>query len=391
MLHRVSPALLLVTLATLGIACEKKHEGAQGPLPDVVVAPVEKKDVEIYSEWIGTTTGYVNAQIYPKVEGYLLKQDYVDGSVVKEGDLLFQIDPRQFQATLDQARGQLARSQAVLVKNEQDVRRYTPLVAQGAVSRQELDDATQARAASAAQVEADRATVQSARLNLEWTQVKAPITGVAGIASAQVGDLVSPSTLLTSISQLDPIKVTFPVSEIEYLRFAKRVQAAEDSGEPSKRADLQLILANGERYPEPGRFSVAGLAVATTTGTINIQGLFPNPDNLLRPGQFAKVRAVTDRFPGALVVPQRAVRDLQGMSQVAVVGPDDKVTFRTVKLGPATGSDYVVSEGLEAGDRVIVEGLQKVRDGVVVKPVAAQPGAVPAPAPPAAAKPAPGK
>jgi membrane fusion protein (multidrug efflux system) len=200
--------------------------------------------------------------------------------------------------------------------------------------------------------------------------VKSPITGVAAIASAQVGDLVSPQTLLTTVSQLDPIKVNFPVSEIEYLRFAKRIQEASETGQPAANAGLQLILANGERYPEPGRFNVAGLAVTTTTGTIDAQGLFPNPNNLLRPGQFAKVRAVTDRIPAAIVIPQRAVRDLQGLTQVAVVDAEDKVSFKTVKLGPATGSDYVVASGLAAGERVVTEGLQKVRDGTVVKPAA---------------------
>ena len=352
----------------LMLACEDQDVGLAGPATEVVVATVEKKDVEIYSEWVGTTTGYVNAQIYPKIQGYLMKQAYHDGSVVQEGDLLFEIDPRQFQATLDEALGQLARARAALVKNETDVTRYTPLAAEGAVSQQELDNAVQARAASSAQVDSARAAVERARLNLQWTQVKSPITGVAAIASAQVGDLVSPQTLLTSVSQLDPIKVTFPISEIEYLRAAARVREVEATGQADTARDLELILANGERYPERGRYRVAGLAVTTTTGTIDVQAEFPNPQNLLRPGQFAKVRAITSRLPGALVIPQRAVRDLQGLSQVAVVGAEDKVTFKNVTLGPATGSDYVVTAGLAAGERVVIEGLQKIRDGAVVKP-----------------------
>jgi membrane fusion protein (multidrug efflux system) len=336
----------------------------------VVVVPAAKKDVEIYSEWVGTTTGNVNAQIYPKVQGYLVKQVYHDGSLVQEGDLLFEIDPRQFQASLDEATGQLARARAALTKFQTDVSRYTPLAKEGAVSQEELDNAVQARAGAAAQVDSARAAVEQARLNLQWSQVRSPISGVVAIASAQVGDLVSPQTLLTTVSQLDPIKVNFPVSEIEYLRFAKQIQEVTATGQPTQNAGLQLILANGEPYPEPGRFNVAGLAVTTTTGTIDAQGLFPNPNNLLRPGQFAKVRAVTARIPGAVVIPQRAVRDLQGLTQVALVGPEDKVAFKTVKLGPATGSDYVVESGLAPGDRVVTEGLQKVRDGVVVKPVA---------------------
>src|SRR5262249_55559893 len=363
-----APAAVLACAVLAALACEKEKGGA-GAAPEVVVAPVERRDVEIRSEWVGTTTGFVNAQSYPKIQGYLLKQAYHDGGVVKEGDLLFEIDPRQFQAVFDQALGQLARAQAALKKNEIDVKRYTPLAAEGAVSQQELDDAIQARAASAAQVDSDRAAVEEARLNLHWTQVKAPISGVAAIASAQAGALVSPATLLTTVSQLEPIKVVVQVSELDYLRFSKRVNALEAAGRPG--GELQLILADGSLYPEPGHVSVAGLAVAATTGTLEMQGLFPNPGNLLRPGQFAKVRAVADRLPDALVIQQRAVRDLQGVSQVALVGPDDKVSFRSVELGPTTGSDVVVRKGLEAGERVIVEGLMKVREGMVVKPVKA--------------------
>jgi membrane fusion protein (multidrug efflux system) len=242
----------------------------------------------------------------------------------------------------------------------------------------ELDDAVQARAAGQASVEAAKATAENARLNLEWTKVRSPIDGVAGIANAQVGNLVSPQTLLAEVSQLDPIKVNIQISEIEYLRFADRINAAAATGKPSEQAFLTLILADGSTYAEKGRFNVAGLDVATTTGTIELQGLFPNPKNVLRPGQFAKVRAPTDQLKGALVVPQRAVTDLQGVSQVAVVGDDDKVTIKRVKIGSKTGSDYVISEGLAPGERVIVEGAQKVRNGMLVKaeaaPVAAKPG-----------------
>jgi len=386
MSHRLLPALLLL-LAVAPTACEKKEAVAEAAL-EVVVAPVEKRDVEVFMEWIGTTTGYVNAQIYPKVQGYVLQQAYVDGSLVKEGDLLFQIDPRQFQAALDQAQGQLGRARAALGKAEIDVRRYTPLAAQGAVSQQELDNAIQARAAGRAEVESAKAAVEQARLDLQWTQVRSPITGVAAIATTQVGDLVSPTTPLTEVSQLDPIKVNVPISEADYMRFASRRQESEAEGDATPHRSLELILAGDVRYPERGTVSVAGLAVDATTGTIEVQGIFPNPKNLLRPGQYARVRAVTDSLPGALVIPQRAVRDLQGMSQVAVVSADDKVGFRNVQLGPATGSDYVVEKGLEAGERVVVEGLQKIRDGMVVKPVAAQasPAETGKPAAPEAAK-----
>jgi membrane fusion protein (multidrug efflux system) len=379
--------LLLLAASCAPIASCGTDDGAKtGAAPEVVVAPVAKRDVEIYTEWVGTTTGYVNAQIFPKIQGYLLEQNYEDGNVVKEGQMLFRIDPRQFQAALQQALGQQARAQAALGKSELDVKRYTPLAAEGAVSQQELDDAIQARAANRAELDSAKAEVRNAGLNLDWTRVVSPITGVAAIATAQVGDLVGPTTLLTTISQLDPIKVNFPISEIEYLRFAPRIRERQEGGGTADEPGLELILADGTRYPERGRFNVAGLAVATTTGTIDVQGVFPNPQNLLRPGQFTKVRAATDRLAGALVIPQRAVRDLQGVSQVAVVGAEDKVSFKNVTLGAATGSDYVVTEGLEAGDRIVVEGLQKIRDGMVVRPTTAQAPEVGAAPPTAAAE-----
>jgi len=374
--------LLLCLLAGLVSGCDRKSQTAAAPAPAVVVATVERKDVKVASEWVGTTSGFVNAQIYPKIQGYLLTQSYKPGPV-KTGDLLFEIDPRQYQAALDERKGELARVRAILVKNQQDVKRYTPLAAEGAVSQMELDSAIQAVAASKAQYESATAALANAKLNAEWTKVKSPLDGVAGIANAQVGDLVSSQTLLTSVSQLDPIKVSVQVSEIEYLRFAKRMQERAEGGEPQATVPLTLILADGSTYPEKGRFNVAGLDVTATTGTIELECLFPNPSNLLRPGQFAKVRASTENLTNALVIPQRAVTDLQGTTQVAVVGPDDKVTIKRVTLGPTSGSDYVVTEGIEAGERVVVEGLQKVRNGMVVK---IEPGPeenpVAAPAPP---------
>jgi membrane fusion protein (multidrug efflux system) len=376
---------LVASIALTAIACEKKETAAEGPAPEVVVAPVEQKDVEIFMEWVGTTTGFVNAQIYPKIQGYLLKQSYKDGSVVAAADVLFEIDPRQYQAALDQAKGQLGRAQAALGRSELDVKRYTPLAATGAVSQKELDDAIQMRAANRADVDSAKAGLENAQLNLAWTKVQAPIGGVAAIATAQVGDLVSPQTLLTSISQLEPIKVTFPISEIDYLRFAKRIRDFEQKDTARDEPTLSLILADGSVYPHKGRFYVTGLEVAQTTGTITVQGQFPNPDNFLRPGQFAKVRAVTDRLPGALVIPQRAVADMQGASMVGVVDAENKVMLKRVKLGPQTGSDYVISEGLSPGDRVVVEGLQKIRNGMVVTPVTAEERAAATPASPAPA------
>jgi membrane fusion protein (multidrug efflux system) len=371
------PVLLLAALVSItALACEKPE--AQAPPPrEVVVVPALEQDVEIRSEWVGTITGYVNADIRPKVEGYLLRQVYRDGSPVKAGELLFEIDPRQYVANLDEAKGQVAKTRAMLVRYENDVRRYTPLAAEGAVSQKELDDAVQGLAAARAQLAADEANLENARLNLAWTKILSPIDGVAGIAQGQVGDLVKPVTLLTQVSQLDPIKVSFPVSEIEYLSFARRSQAAGDGGQPSGKTPLELILADGSRYPKTGRVEVAGLGVAKTTGTIEIQGVFENSDNLLRPGQYARVRAVTDKLTGALVIPQRAVRDLQGISQVARVGEGDKVEFVNIELGPTTGSSYVVTQGLKPGDRIVTEGLQKIRDGMVVKPTQAKPASEP--------------
>jgi membrane fusion protein (multidrug efflux system) len=233
-------------------------------------------------------------------------------------------------------------------------------------------------------VDSAKASLENAQLNLNWTKVNAPIGGIAAIATAQVGDLVSPTTLLTTISQLEPIKVTFPISEIEYLRFASAIREHQETGRSKKEPTLELILADGTTYPHPGRFYVTGLEVAATTGTINVQGEFPNPENYLRPGQFAKVRAATSQLPGALVIPQRAVSDLQGTSLVAVVDAENKVTQKRVTLGPQTGSDYVISEGLAPGDRVVVEGLQKIRNGIVVKPVTEAERAAAAAAPQAA-------
>jgi membrane fusion protein (multidrug efflux system) len=373
----VSRAILALALVIFAVGCEKNQAGTQaGPPPEVLVIEVPQQDVELFSEWVGTTTGYVNAEIRPKVQGYLLQQLYRDGDVVKQGQVLFQLDPRQFEAALDIAIGELKTAEAILEKTEIDVARYTPLAAQGAVSQQELDNAIQARAAQKAQVFSAQANVQQARLNLDWTKVRSPVSGIAGIAKAQIGDLVGEGTELTAVSQLEPIKVSFPISEIEYLKVADRINAAEQAPLEDRPSDIDLILADGTTYPHKGRLSVAGLAVSATTGTIPIQAVFPNPDNILRPGQFAKVRAVTDRRKNALVIPQRAVRQLQGMDQVAVVGADGKVSFKTVTLGPASGSSFVVDSGLQAGDRIVVQGLQKIRDGMAVAAKPAPPDQV---------------
>jgi membrane fusion protein (multidrug efflux system) len=320
---------------------------------------------------VGTTDGFVNAQVRPRVQGYLMKQHYGDGAEVKAGQLLFQIDDSQYKAALDEAIGNLAQQQAALKKHQLDVARYTPLAAKGAVSTEEVDDAVQAARGSQAQVEAAQAAVQTAKLNLGWTRVLAPIDGIAGIAPVQVGDLVTSSTLLTTVSQLDPIKVTFPISEQEYLRFADGIREHQRTGRAKDEVDLALTLADGSTYAYPGHFYVANRQVEVQTGTIQIQALFPNRDSILRPGQYAKVRSQIRVRKEALLVPQRAVQETQGQYQVAVVGADNKVTLRTVKPTEQVGSLWVIDEGLHAGERVVSEGLQKVKDGVVVNPKSA--------------------
>jgi len=357
-----------VVIATLvGGSCKQAGPPPATP-PEVLVTEVVQKDVPIYTEWVGTTVGFVNAQVRPRVQGYLLKQDYRDGAHVAADQLLFEIDDRPYKAALDQALGDLAQQRANLRKNQLDVARYTPLAKKGAVSTEELDNAVQATRASEAQVQAAEAAVENARLNLGWTKVYSPIAGIAGIAPVQVGDLVTPSTLLTTVSQLDPMKVTFPISEREYLRFADRIKEHREKGRAKDEPDLQLILADGSTYPLPGNFYVAERQVEQQTGTIQIQALFPNPDDLLRPGLYAKVRAPTVTVHGALLVPERAVQETQGVYQVAVVGSDNKVALRTVKAGEQVGGLWIIDEGLKPGDRVVTQGLQKVKDGIVVNP-----------------------
>ena len=362
----VAAATIAATL--LGSGCKKAAPIA--PPPTVLVTNVVQKDVPIYSEWVGTTVGFVNAEVRPRVQGYLLKQNYEDGRGVKSGQLLFTIDDRDYKAALDQALGDLARQEATLKKNELDLARYKPLAAEGAVSRQELDDATQATRESQAQVQSAQAAVETARLNLGWTQVTSPIDGVAGIAPVQVGDLVTPTTLLTSVSQLDPIKVNFPISEQEYLRAADKIKEHQQKGRSKDEPDLELILGDGSVYKYPGHFYRVNRQVDIQTGTIEVQGLFPNPEILLRPGQYAKVRAANDMRRQALLVPQRAIQETQGQYQAAVVGADNTVAIRNVKPGDRVGSLWIITEGLSPGERVITEGLQKVKDGMEVVPQA---------------------
>jgi len=359
--RRCAQVAALVALA-LAAACGKEAP-PQMPPADVLVMAAETQEVPVYHEWVGTMTGFINANIKPQVKGYLLTKDYLEGSVVQTNQLLFQIDPREFQAQLDQSVGNLQEAQAALVKTQLDVARYTPLAKEGAVSQQELDNAIQANQANQAAVAAGKAAVEQARLNLSWTKILSPIAGVSGIAIAQIGDLVDTATTLTTVSTLDPIKVVFPVSEQEYLKYSKA--RISDPQEPRKGA-LELINADGTVYEYRGTISVIGREVDVRTGTLTLEALFSNPNNLLRPGGYAKVRAAIDTLPDAIVVPQRAVQDIQGSYQLTVLGADDTIEQRDVSVGPRTRSDWVITSGLKAGERVVVEGFQKTRPGMKV-------------------------
>ena len=360
----------LAVLAAVAAGCSKK-ELPPPPTPVVEVAPVIQKDVPIYQEWIGSLDGFVNAEIRPQIEGYLLRQVYREGFLVRSGETLFEIDPRQFQAAYEQARGTLAQFDATLANAKTTVARYRPLAAQKAISQQELDDAETRERTAQANVESARANLEKAKLNVGWTKVVSPIAGIAGVAKAQVGDLVSPVTVMTTVSQVDPIKVYFNPSEQEYLAWVAKhgpVQKNLQVDRSIEKGNLELILSDGSVFPQRGKPFLVGREVDVKTGTIQLAGAFPNPGNVLRPGQYAKVRVSLDLKKGALLVPQRAVSELQGSYQVAVVGADNKVTIKVVKLGPTEGTLYVVDQGLKAGDRVVVEGIQRVRSGMTVEP-----------------------
>jgi RND family efflux transporter MFP subunit len=391
---RLWRTIAIVAILFVSVSCSKSEQ-SQAPPPDVEVVDVLQKDVPLSKEWVGTLDGLVNAQIRPQVTGYLLRQNYEDGSFVKKGQLMFEIDPRTFRAALDQAKGQLANAEQQLaqaeanqVKAQLDVNRYTPLAKEQAVTQQDLDNAVQANLAAKAQVraakgqiEAAKAQVDAAQLNLGFTKVVSLIDGIAGIAQAQIGDLVGPTSLLTTVSTVDPIKVYFPVSERGYLDYMKENPDAAKRAAQERQLGLQLILADGAIYPHKGTFSFADREVDVKTGTLRLQGLFPNPGNILRPGQYARVRAVTTTRKGALLVPQRAVTELQGSYQVAVVGNDNKVEIRPVTVAERVGTDWIIDSGLKPGERVIAEGIQRVRQGMTVnpKPLKAMPEAKPAP------------
>jgi RND family efflux transporter MFP subunit len=403
---------LAAGLILISAGCNRKMDAAAHAEPlEVQVVPVQRKDVPVYQEWIGTLDGLVNADIKAEVSGYLVEQVYKEGSFVSKGQLLFQIDPRPFQAALEQAQGQLAQSQgqteqaraelaqaeaqvAVAEANQRrtqlDVDRYIPLMEQQAITQQDLDNATQNNVAAKAQVQSARAqvetakaqitaaeaavqsakaAVETARINLGFTRLTAPIDGIPGIAQQQVGALVSPASgAITTVSTLDPIKVYFTVSEQEYIAFGRRFPTAEKRQADLQHRPMELILADGVAYPHSGKFDFADRQVDVRTGAIRVAALFPNPGNSLRPGQYGKVRAAMSIQQGALLVPQRAVIDLQGTHQLAVLDGANRVSIRPVTLGETSGAHWIVTAGVSAGERVVVEGIQKVRQGMQVNP-----------------------
>ena len=359
----IAPLLYASWVALALIAgCSAKEEKPAPPPLGVTIAPVVQKDVPIHQEWVGTMVGNVDAEIRPKVEGFLLTRLYTEGSYVEKGQPMFQLDKRQAQAAVEQATGNLERARAALSQAQIDVRRFTPLVAQRAVSQAELDKATSSERAASATVDADQAALDNAKLNLGWTTVTSPISGIAGVAKVGIGDLITPVAVMTTVSTVNPIYVDINIAEQDYMRFQRNKPSQ------SKQQNLELILGDGTVYPHRGSVRFVNREVDSRTGTIQVRGEFPNPGNVLRPGQYARIRAVTELRKAAFLIPQQSVSELQGVYQVGVVGSDNKVTIKTVKLGPQFGDMWVVESGLQAGENVIVDGLQRVKTGATVAP-----------------------
>jgi membrane fusion protein (multidrug efflux system) len=367
-------SLLLVSSLLIATGCKKSSVTGTPPPLEVAVATAEQRDVPINGEWVGNLDGFVNAQIQPQVSGYLIRQDYHEGQQVHKGQVLFEIDGRPFQAALDQAQGQLAQARAQLELSHINVRRDQPLVAAHALAQSQLDNDTQQAAQYAAVVQSDEASVRTAELNLGWTKVRSLVDGVAGKAVMQVGNLVSTTTALTTVSQVNPIKAYFAISEQEYLNLsdsAKR-QGVTDLLRVGSKIPLELSLSNGQVYPQKGTIVFVDRGVDNTTGTIMIAGAFPNSSNLLRPGQYAKVRALTNVQKDAILVPQRAVMEQQGQHLVVVVGPNNMTETRLVTVGSQVGSNWIITSGIHAGERVVTEGNGKIRGPMPVRPVVEQ-------------------
>lgn len=378
-LERARAAGLVAIIAAVPLltGCFEEEKAAKAKMQAMMAAPMEVpvqavtvQNTPVYAEWIGTLDGFIDAKITSRVQGYLFTQNYREGSFVKKGDLLFTVDPRPFQAAAAQAKAQVAQAQAQQKQSQITADRYRPLVKDGVVSQQEYDNANQTNLANIAAVEAAKANLVNAELNLAYTKITSPIDGIAGIRQANIGDLVSGTTTLTTISQVDPIYAVFPISEQEYLKAARILNAFDPNiaGNTAGTRKLDLYLADDSHYSQEGTFSFADRQVNVNTGTITLKALFPNKGNVLRPGQFAKIRANIRERDNAILVPQRAVIDTQGTFFVAVVGADNKVTVTKVTPGERVGSMWLIESGLKAGDMVVVEGVQKVKTGMVVKP-----------------------
>ncbi len=381
-------AIATVALAALG-GCEKKAPPVQAAPPEVIVASVVQRDVPVYNEWVAQLNGPVNVDITPKVQGYLLEQNYRNGFFIKKGQLLFTLDPRQYQAAVDQAKAQVGIAEANLTKVSNDVQRDTPLAAQKAIAQRDLDTDLANQEAAQAQVQAMKANLQNAELNLSWTRVYSPIDGIAGISNSQIGDLVGTGTKMTTVSQVNPIWAYFNVSESLFLKFAPEITAViteKVARNPRTSMPVELIQANDVPYPAKGRMIYVNRQVGTQTGTIQMAAQFPNPDFVLRPGGYGRIRLKTGDNPNALLVPQIAVIEVQSEYQIIIVTSENRAVFRVVKVGDRVGPNWVITEGLKPGERVVVEGIQKIqafaaqapelaKEGIPVRPTEYAPAA----------------
>ena len=369
--EKSTPILGFFLLALLVIGCEKKEVPPETGPPEVEVTDVVQRDVPVYQDWVAQLNGEINAEITPKVQGYVLKQDYGNGYYVKKGELLYELDPRPFQAAEEKAKADVALAEANFVKSQNDVIRDTPLAAQNAIPKKQLDTDIANEASWKAQVQAQQAALQDAELNLDWTKVRSPIEGIAGQSISQTGDLVGTTTKMTTISQVDPIWAYFNISESAFLGIASRVSRSIRAGSRQRdETPVEFIQANDELYPVRGHIVMVNRQVTAGTGTIQLAAAFPNKDGTLRPGGFGRVRIRTGTSNNALLIPQPAVIEVQSQYQVVVIGADSKAVFRSVKVGDKVGPDWIITEGLKPGDRVVVQGFMKVREGI---PVSAKP------------------
>ncbi|HWC16648.1 MAG TPA: efflux RND transporter periplasmic adaptor subunit [Terriglobales bacterium] len=372
---RLHLKLALIPFAAFLLAgCGEKQAAAPPPPPDVAVAQVEQRDVPVYGEWVAQLNGPVNSDITPKVQGYLLSQDYANGSIVRKGQLLFQIDPRPFQAALDQSKADVERAASALSRANNDVQRDTPLAAQSAIPQKQLDDDLANVNSAKALLAAMKAAQEQAELNLSWTKVYSPVDGIAGVATSQIGDLVGTTSKMTTVSQIDPMWAYFNISESLYLDFAPKISKVLTRGPISVPVAVEFLQANDVPYPFPGKVIFVNREITGGTGTIQLAAAFPNKDAILRPGGFGRVRVQTTTAKNALLIPQAAVIEVQSQYQVIVVGSDNKATIRPVKMGDRVGTNWIVTQGLQPGERVVVEGIQKVQTLAAQTPQAVKDG-----------------